>query len=349
MAEKWKYMPLLKWKQGERLALKNLASSQWESIVPLIELQPIVAAPDRDSLRSALPNYLAKIAKEMAQAIPNDKPLVIDVRHVAPGYPGQLGLLKTVCAQLEKVAKRRVFPVLSEAVVSRHAADLSVIDGFDEYVLRIQTPLIKAAQVQAVVKQVVGSGIAKGRLHVVVDQYSIVNEDPKARLAMVRPYIDEALAAACASTTVVGGSFPANLIGFKQGMQDLPRVEWAVWRALKKSPSHASLRYGDYTVSNPAPVPDMDPKMVNPSVAIRYAAPDHWRLFKAGGFKKGKPNQYQNLCVLLLGDSVYCGAAFSFGDDCYDKAANAKLGNGNPSSWRRDATSHHLVLTASTL
>jgi Beta protein len=96
-------------------------------------------------------------------------------------------------------------------------------------------------------------------------------------------------------------------------------------------------------------MPELDPKMMNPSVAIRYAADGFWRLFKAGGFKKGKPDQYKNLSILLLGDPVYSGAAFSYGDECYDKTANAKLGNGNPSSWRRDATNHHLVLTATAL
>jgi len=98
-------------------------------------------------------------------------------------------------------------------------------------------------------------------------------------------------------------------------------------------------------VTNPAPAPGMDPTQMNPSVAIRYAADGHWRLFKAGGFKKGVPNQYRSLCKLLLGDSVYSGSAFSFGDRCYEGAASARLGNGNPSSWRRDATNHHLVLT----
>jgi hypothetical protein len=62
MAEHWKYLPILKWKQGERLALKNHTADQWEPIVPLIELQAIVASPDGDSLRAALPTYLGKIA-----------------------------------------------------------------------------------------------------------------------------------------------------------------------------------------------------------------------------------------------------------------------------------------------
>ena len=95
----------------------------------------------------------------------------------------------------------------------------------------------------------------------------------------------------------------------------------------------------------------MDPTQVNPSVAIRYTAAKEWHVFKAGGFKRGKPDQYQALCKVLLGDPVYCGASFSFGDAHYDKVASSPPGknNGNPSSWRRDATNHHLVFTAAAL
>lgn len=206
-----------------------------------------------------------------------------------------------------------------------------------------------SAQVSPLVKLAVSGGISRSRLHLVVDQYSIVKEDPKGRFVAVRPYLDAALSTGCASTTLSGGSFPINLVGFKQGVTDIPHVEWQIWKQLRRHGEYEDVLYGDYAVTNPAPAPEVDPREMNPSVAIRYAADGHWRLLKAGGFKKGKPNQYQSLCRVLTGDPVYSGAQFSYGDACYDKAAAAKLGNGNPSSWRRDATNHHLVLIASRL
>jgi predicted ABC-type ATPase len=349
MATAWKYLPILKWKQGERLALKNLSFVQWGKIIPLIELPAIVAAPNGDSLRAALPAYLAKIAKEFKASIPDDKPLVIDSRYVSPGYPNQSRLLGVICHWLVKNTKRQVFPVLTQAIATSGPVELAKLQGFDEYLFRILTPVIDSQQIKPLVSLLTAAKIEKNQLHLVVDQYSIVNEDPKVRFTMVRPYIDAAIASKCASTTLAGGSFPLNLIGIKQGTSDLPRVEWAIWKALRKIATYDAVRYGDYTVTNPAPVPEMDPKMLNPSVAIRYATDNSFRLFKAGGFKNGKPNQYQSLCKFLLSDAAYSGATFSFGDECYDKAASAKLGNGNPSSWRKDATNHHLVLTAASL
>lgn len=349
MTTSWKYMPILKWKQGERIALKNLTPIQWKGVVPLLELPPVLAVPDSAGLRAALPTYLAKIAGDLKKSLPDHLPIVVDVRYVASAYPKQVNLLRAVCSQLAKLTDRQVIPVLTDSMVLQQATDLNLMTGFDEYVLRIMTPFTEIGPISELVKLVVQAGLPKKCLHLVIDQYSIVNEDPTVRLSVIKPYLDVALAVGCVSTTLAGGSFPVNLMGMGQGTRDLPRVEWLMWKDLRKIAAYQTVRYADYTVSNPAPVPDMDPKMVNPSVAIRYAADGFWRLFKAGGFKKGKPNQYQNLCALLLGDGVYSGTTFSFGDDCYDKAANAKLGNGNPSSWRRDATSHHLVLTASAL
>jgi len=349
MAVEWKYLPILKWKQGERIALQNLSGSQWEKIVPLLELQAIAAAPDAGALRVALPGYMEKIAKELGTAVTGDKFVAIDIRHVSPAYPKQIRLLKAVCAFLANQAKRQIIPVLTESMVADQTGDLTVIDGFSNYILRIHTPSMDATQLTALVELTRANGIRKSALHVVVDQYSMVNQDPVTRFTAVRPFIDAALGTECRSITVAGGSFPANLIGLTQGIHDLPRVEWKVWETVRVHSDYDELRYSDYAVTNPAPLPDLDPKQINPSVAIRYAAADFWRLFKAGGFKKGKPNQYRALCQLLLGDPVYTGSSFSYGDSCYEKAADARLGNGNPSSWRRDATSHHLVLTASAL
>lgn len=350
MSHSWKYMPILKWKLGERGALKNLSDAQWEGLIPLLELPMIEATPDRAGLREALPTYLAKRSKEMVATFPEHVPLVVDTRYCSPGYGRQVNLLGVICKNLQKLTEKPVIPVISESLVDTADELGEGLKDFDEVVLRIAVDTVSEAQLSDLVKSAVTAGLRKRGLHLLLDQYSIVGAQPLSRLAVVTSYVDHALTLGCASVTLAGGSFPVNLVGFKQGAdQVLPRVEWKIWEALQKSGGYEALRFSDYAVSNPAPLPDIDPKQVNPSVAIRYACQDHWRLLKAGGFKGGKPNQYRNLCKLLLGDPIYSGSSFSFGDACYEKAATGASGNGNPSSWRRDATSHHLVLTRQAL
>lgn len=349
MASAWSYLPILKWKQGERIALRELSAAQWDSLVPLLELPPISAAPDLESIRTALPGYVQKIASDIVKTVPANRPVSIDVRWVAPGYNKQARLLRVVCRMLEKESKRKVIPALSGLMLVNDIVDLGKFVEFDPIVIRIRVPAVDAIQIAPLVTAATKEGLTKKRLHLVLDQYSIVRADPRSVFATVRPHIDAALAIGCASVTVAGGSFPADLIGFKQGAHDIPRVEWQIWELAKSKREYGGLLYSDYAVTNPGPLPDLDPKQINPSVAIRYASNRFWRLYKAGGFKRGAPNQYRGLCKLLCFDSIYSGAGFSYGDTCYDEAARGVKGNGNPSSWRRDATSHHLVFTKSQL
>lgn len=344
MATDWRYLPILKWKQGERIALRELSDAQWTDMVPVLELPAI-----EGELRPALGAYLDKIVGHFKSTFPEDKSIGVDIRFVAPSYAKQAKLLATICARLERDAERTIIPVIADSMMDDDEADLELLSAFDECILRIQTPMVDPVQIPSYVRILTGAGIGKRTLHLLVDQYSIVREDAARKFTEVKDFLDAALAVGCASVTVGGGSFPMNLTGFKQGLYSIPRVEWEVWQRVKQVGAYAAVRYSDYAVTNPAPLPNLDPTEINPSVAIRYAADGEWKLFKAGGFKNGKPNQYQGLCNLLLRDAAYSGATFSFGDGCYAKAAAGKLGGGNPSSWRRDATSHHLVLTASSL
>lgn len=352
MATTWKYLPILKWKLGERIALRKLEPAQWDELVPLVELPAIAAAPNTTDLNAALPAYRDRLVKQLVDAFPDERPMAVDTRYVSPSFAGQVRLATVLAKALAKLTERTVLPVVSETMVAREAGKLLAFAEFPEVILRVQSPVVDATQVTALVGDLQSAGIKKRNLHLLLDQVSIVDADPAACHAAIQPYLDAALACDCASVTYAGGSFPINLVGFKQGITKVPRVEWAVWTLLQKAIKYESLRYGDYTVSNPAPVPDdLDPTQVNPSVAIRYAATTEWFVFKAGGFKKGKPNQYRDLCQVLMGDPVYSGATFSFGDAHYNKVASGPAGkdNGNPSSWRRDATSHHLVFAATAL
>ena len=349
MASAWSYLPILKWKQGERIALRELTMAQWDGIVPLLELPAISAAPDVESLRAALPNYTQKIAGHLAKAIPEAKPVAIDVRWVAPSYTKQARLLLVICRLLAKQSERKIIPAISELMLVNDVVDLAKLVEFDPIAIRISVRDVDAIQIAPLVAAATKEGLTKKRLHLVLDQYSIVRGDPKAIFTTVRPHIDAALSIGCGSVTLAGGSFPVDLIGYKQGAHDIPRVQWRIWEMAKAKRDYEKLLYSDYAVTNPGPLPDLDPRQVNPSVAIRYAADGFWRLYKAGGFKRGAPNQYRGLCNLLLLDKIYSSATFSYGDQCYDEAARGSKGNGNPSSWRRDATSHHLVFTKSQL
>ncbi len=124
----WKYLPILKWKQGERIALRNLKGDQWDGVVPLIELQPISAAPNFPSLQAALPDYLDKIAKDLAKALPEGTACAIDTRYVSTGYTKQAQLLYAVSLQLGKLTDRQILPVITSRPCKIHFKPAPIAD-----------------------------------------------------------------------------------------------------------------------------------------------------------------------------------------------------------------------------
>lgn len=354
MANDWRYLPILKWKRGEQFALRELTAAQWYGVTPLIELQPIDAAPDSAALRSALPEYLNKVAEQIEKSIPEDGQVFVDTHLVSPSYARPANLLIVVCDQLRRKTKRLIYPVVGTAAMASIGALTPQLREFIQklatVLLRLRSDQIESSQIQPLVADLVGVGIKKRNIHLLIDQYSLVSREPLGCVSSIKPYLTEAIAASCASVTLGGGSFPMTLAGIKAGAKNIPRVEWNAWKLIVASGEFPQLRYADYTVTNPAPLPDIDPKTVNPSITIRYATNDHWHLLKGKGFKGAPPGEYRSLCKLLVTNgAVYSGKDFSFGDGKYFAAASGGVKNGIPWTWRREATSHHIVFTASSL
>ena len=106
--------------------------------------------------------------------------------------------------------------------------------------------------------------------------------------------------------------------------------------------------FGDYGVTNPEPLEDIDPTKMNPAAAIRYTLKSEWWVLRGAGVRtkgKGGMGQYNDLCRLLIKSPDYSGQTFSYGDHRYYEHAQPGASSGNLTTWRRDATSHHVVFT----
>lgn len=354
MEKYWKYLPILKWKKGEQFALKRLYEPQWDGLVPLLELEPMGSAPDAPSIRDVAPAYIKSLAKQIESSIPEDRMIAIDTRYACSSYAKQANLLFFIFNMINKEVPHYIIPTISASWVPLLATlpspQLKTLSELDDVILRFRTDAIQADQVIPTIDEL-AKYVKRKRIHVVLDQFSLVEKKPADCVDNITPYIQEALKTVTAGVTVAGGSFPENLTGKKRGTTDIDRVEWKVWEQLQKDGFKAKIAYSDYTVTNPVrPPDDMDGAKVNPSISIRYAGPDFWRLFKGVQFKN-VPNrgELKILCQLLTSEPVYSGSIFSHGDAQYAAYAIGPDTNGSPWTWRRDATNHHIALTASAL
>lgn len=338
------YVPVLKRKQGEQIALRYMPAQQRALTLPLIEWVPL-KQKEGQSLKDALKIDLEKAARTLKQCSADAYPVAVDTLNCRESLPHPARLLVVACKYFAS-QNLLVWPVLWPSMVDAAGSMLGAeLSQFRDVVIRIRTTAYVPDQVAPLIAQAAAALAAGTRIHVLIDMGSIVGGDAATLARTAVACVQAAVAAQAESVTLAGGSFPFNLTGIKTGVTMWPRVEWAVWTSVRNG--QPQLRFGDYTVTNPAPLAEIDPRKVNPSVAIRYALAADWMLIKAGGVRTGPKDQYNGLCRLLVADTKnYSGKAFSYGDARYDAYAQpAATSGGNPSSWRCDATSHHLALT----
>ncbi len=341
-----RYMPILKTKKGEWEALNHVDDPDRDLMFPLIECTTLILTPQQ-----AAADHLKKRVEDLAAALEKagaiERIFGIDTSGLLPTVAKKTKLLAIVCRRFTQKGLQVAPCMLPESAIES-PADVAELGQHGDVILRIAVGACLPAQIP----QIVGDtwkalGNKKVRLHVLLDMHDLAGGNAVAIAASRKPYVVAALGAQRARTvTLAGGSFPFFLTGIPQGQTNIDRLEWLVWRDLLQDPDFINLQFGDYTVTNPRPLEVLDPTKVNASAAIRYAREDHWVLFKAGVAKRYGFNQYNTLSKLLITDSCYCGKAFSYGDGRYHYHAQAGATSGNLWTWRRDATSHHMALTA---
>lgn len=340
------YMPILRSKKGEWEALRHLADADRNLMFPLIECTTLILTPQQ-----AAADPLKKCVEGLAASLDNGGArrctFGIDTSALLPTFPKQAKLLVNVCRRLTQKGLK-IAPCILPETVAESPADVADLGQYEQLILRVAVRACLPTQVAQLIKDAWAAMANKhARLHVVLDLHDVAGGDASAIAASRKAYALAALGSGHARTvTLAGGAFPYFLTGIPQGQTKIVRLEWLVWRDLTGDSDLAGLGFGDYAVTNPRPLEAIDPAKVNASAAIRYACEDHWVLFKAGVAKKYGFNQYNTLSKLLITDSCYFGKDFSYGDDRYHYHAQPGATSGNLWTWRRDATSHHLVLTA---
>lgn len=146
------------------------------------------------------------------------------------------------------------------------------------------------------------------------------------------------------SITVCGGSFPkTNLL--KQGVNDIPRGEWALYKKLmgklKNETFKRHINFGDFGIVAPGHF-EYDPLRMDRSANIRYTHDNTWYVIKGKSLKIEGHGQYFDLAKKIVLESGYfLGENFSAGDLHLKKCSDTLTTSGNPTVWNKVAFNHH--------
>ncbi len=349
------YVPILRWKQAERVALKKLGSEDKAGMTPLVEVPPEALEVGSALGAASVGLGLCKVADEVLGSWGDGK-LFLDLGLVERGIRASGGA-HPVTALFD--AGRSLYP--SFIPVTALGRDLAYQEAVGSVIaldelgmcLRLRGSELRRPGLADEILQLLGRFDLKYENVDLLVDYGVVADSP--------PNFTEAcdLLPALArwrTFTVASGAFPKNLSAIRPpGEHVLTRRDWLAWRdQVTTQPLSRLPSFGDYAIQHPIHDPPIyDDGPPNISASIRYAAEDHWVIMRGEGIRNDDgpgPEQWPANAMLLRERPEFSGSSFSYGDRYIEEMAdNMENGglpkNGNSTTWLRAGLNRHLTLT----
>jgi hypothetical protein len=346
------YVPILKGKQAEYLALRELSETVKDGFTPLIEIPSIPYDFVNERPAKTIKQHVEKVAQNIEKGWGTNRPVFVDFDFIPPSevLPDGSQPLKFVFDQ-GRTKKLRLVPVTGidrDREYQNAVKDANDKDGFGicfrlagedfddmaDLQLRLEA-LFKHFKVHA------------HQTDAIIDFESIVNTPASTVLLAAKsilaglPFLRD-----WRTLTLAASAFPQDLQKMPaQSITPVARTEWQAWLTLAAN-KHRLIRlptFGDYAIAHPIPN-EMDPRLIRISAQLRYTADNDWLIFKERGAVKHGFDQFNKICRTLIGRAEYKGAAFSAGDKAINNCASPGSNPGNAQVWRRIGTNHHLTL-----
>jgi hypothetical protein len=337
------YVPILRWKEAERFALRDLQDQLRSRMTPLAQLVPESIAVGKR--RPTVSQMLQKVAADMAQHW-GTRPLFVDRRCIDAAL--RVGEHTHPLVYLAEQARRTSVSMVPVTGLHRDSAYQTAVAGVVAEdrrgaCLRLFRTDLVSPNLREEIFQVLDRLTSEpSRMDLVVDLQCFNGNCPSIdKVSSLLPELRH-----WRTFSVASGAFSRDLTQFKTvGRHSLPRLDWQAWHQ-QIEPSRTLIRkptYGDYGVYHPIYTP---PQFPNPSASIRYTTHEEWVIMKGQGvLNEGGPGprQWPANAQLLCGMPEFCGATFSAGDAyIFDKAEHPHP-TGSARTWLQAGFSHHLT------
>ncbi len=351
MVDYARYVPILKGKEGEYGALKELAIGIKTGIVPLIEVISIPWDFPNDRPKETIDTHLADVAANLLTSWGTKQPVFIDPywidesermndgRHYVTFIFDDLRLKGVQGIPVTGLRRDADYQLAAQRVIGTDKRGVCIrLDNEDfAELFDLTTSLENLLTTLTVTKE---------NADLLLDFREIaVNQTASVALAVqsILPLLPDITQ--WRSLIFAGSGFPSEMPG-PSSLTLAPRTEWIVWQRLARHHSRLSRlpSFGDYAISHPDPLDDVDPRMMRLSAAIRYTTDSDWLLIKAGLLRKKGFGQFHDLSKLLLSRPEYKGPSHCWGDEFISLCAGRTKNPGSLTTWRKVGTSHHLTL-----
>jgi Beta protein len=345
-----RYLPILKAKDAEYRALKEITVAAKAAIAPLLEIPSIPWDYESEKPTRSIDEHIAPVAARV-QGVWGKRLVYLDLGLVAEERMGDGSHpVDAVFAQAAALALTAMPVVaLDSSPGYRGAVAAACARDGRGVCLRLQpddlvTP--NSADIDALLAEL---GVIPGVTDIVVD-LAAIPRDQEGVLILAWSTILRALPrlAEWRTLAIAASAFPQSLTGLAaNSITQIPRAEWQVYLGLAAAGLPRLPDFADYAIAHPEPV-EMDPRLMRISAQIRYAAADDWLVARGRNTRDFGWGQTEQLAKALVGRTEFMKGHCT-GDKVIEARAVGQGSSGSAMTWRRDGTIHHLELVVEQL
>jgi hypothetical protein len=344
------YVPVLFTKAGERDALSEIPDAQKGSFSPLFVVQPIDWDFDNDQPKKTIDEHLSKLPAELVKSW-GKHDAFIDTLHVdgeamSDGTHPLAWMVRSASS-----AGLTLIPVVAPSRSPECIAGVRqlVQDGVTtEVCLRLEIdewPLLPAPVPDPIAALLDELGVQHDSAHLVLDLRAETARP--ALFALATGLRNLANATDWKTVTVTATAMPQTAPDGR-GIHEIVRQEWLNYRDLVRNNRFGDRQptFGDYGITHPDPLADINPRMLQISAKLRYTCDDKWLLGKGGLFKGNAGRSGGGAEIRPVARAISAHDEFTpdhCGGEEWIVAAAGDGPTGNPMTWVKISTWHHLL------
>lgn len=342
-----KYIPILRWKAGEKNCLENLSPDISSQIIPFVE----VSYPTDSSDDEAAEKKLSKLISSF-NVIWENKPFYLylsdDWYDGADSPEGISKIYENFFRNINHSKAIPAFDITNEINIS-NAMNLTAVNGI---CLRVSGNSFETLT-QSLKNYTENSWITPQSTDLLID-LKYIDEDIYPKKAALTTVISDIPNISNYRRIIIAScSFPKDISILRSGVvNEFTRNEVAIHKISLNLKSKFSFNYvyADYGSMNLNEVTFV-PYMA-PNFKIKYSTADKYLIIKGLSIKKGglDLSNVVAACKLLVKHPQYSGAGFSYGDKVIAATANGTNNKGgNLTNWVGYSFNHHITLIVSLL
>ncbi len=333
----FKYVPALKWRAGEKLALSKLDEKLKPSVLPLIELVNDEGDNSDDLSKDIVSNWPHEAYLDVHYRKKDFAKRALD--NIAKHFDTGVDVIPVVWLDSPPLI---IDSAKNVALMCNNGAAVR-IDLYDDQAFD---------SIQNEVDIILNSmGLKREKADLIIDfRYTEVSDD---QTDAFKQLVNNLEMSEWRRVTIASGVVPAMLTEFKSNADNfIIRNEQELWVESTKLIGRGTL-FSDYTVRNPENID----KQGHPSISVRYTLPDHYQIFK--GKRNDEHFKYlvHGLNITSLYDNDY-PRSYSWGDefihekaqelaDCLEAGgdpAEADFKPGGFTNWIAASINHHMTV-----